>query len=58
MVMRLKNQENSSKSDRILLQHAMNAAMINYLAGVAGGVAVVLTGHPFDAQKLEYRRLH
>ena len=50
--MRLKNQENSSKSDRILLQRpAMNAAMINYLAGVAGGVAVVLTGHPFDTTK-------
>lgn len=30
---------------------ASKRAMIDYLAGVAGGVAVVLVGHPFDTTK-------
>ena len=37
--------------DVVLKGPAMNAALVNYIAGVAGGVAVVLTGHPFDTTK-------
>ena len=29
----------------------MDAFLIDYIAGVAGGVAVVLVGHPFDTTK-------
>ena len=29
----------------------MEKALIDYIAGVAGGVAVVVVGHPFDTTK-------
>lgn len=35
----------------LLPKSASSAAMINYLAGVGGGVSVVLFGHPFDTTK-------
>jgi solute carrier family 25 carnitine/acylcarnitine transporter 20/29 len=41
-----------AQRDKILLEtNASRAAMINYMAGVGGGVAVVLFGHPFDTTK-------
>ena len=41
-----------AQRDKILLKtNAFRAAMINYMAGVGGGVAVVLFGHPFDTTK-------
>ena len=41
----------NTKSGVLLPKSALPAAMINYLAGVGGGVAVVLCGHPFDTTK-------
>jgi len=29
----------------------MNGILIDYISGVAGGIAVVLIGHPFDTTK-------
>jgi len=43
---------NIEQRDKILLEtNGGRAALINYLAGVGGGIAVVLSGHPFDTTK-------
>lgn len=47
----MKTGSNTEKEAVILPQNASRAAMINYIAGVGGGVAVVLCGHPFDTTK-------
>lgn len=41
----------AKKSSMLLPKAALPAAMINYIAGVGGGVAVVVSGHPFDTTK-------
>ena len=43
--------ERDPSKDVYVKRPAMNAALTNYIAGVAGGVAVVLVGHPFDTTK-------
>ena len=42
---------NNNESKVLLAKSAFPAALINYISGVAGGIAVVLVGHPFDTTK-------
>ena len=49
--MKEEGESNSGSPGVLLPRSGASAALINYLAGVAGGISVVLVGHPFDTVK-------